>query len=259
MDNSPLLKRPAAGKFGGYTMYAASGAAQAIADDIILAADAGGAITATATQAVTVSQSANAALLIAGTAAQSVAIVQAASGALAVQGTESANVLVAQSAAGTLAIQGSGEQAVTIQQSATGAGESEPQAAASSGVARLIAAQDWYWNPKPAIVMPFVGMPRPEARKTATAPVAQPKPQTFDLLEALSEAERETVDAESKLRVVDQAAAQVVDALRRMAKVATLEKQAVQLDVVREAKKRAAIRKRIQAEDEMIIMALLAA
>lgn len=129
----------------------------------------------------------------------------------------------------------------------------------SSGVARLIAAQDWYWNPKPAVVTPFAGMPKPEARKTATAPVAQPKPQTFDLLEALSEAERETVDAESKLRVVDEAAAQVVDALRRMAKVAALEKQAVQLDVVREAKKRAAIRKRIQAEDEMIIMALLAA
>ena len=47
--------------------------------------------------------------------------------------------------------------------------------------------------------------------------------------------------------------------LERLATVERLETELSELDIEREKRKRAAIRKRIQREDEMIIMALLAA
>ncbi len=121
--SSGLIKRPSVGAFGRYTIASKSGALQAIADDIILDAEASGAVTGSATQSVVVLQSAAGSLAIVGTASKNVVVLQSASAALAINGTASQTVTVAQAATGELAsapIFGGGAGVVFVTQSAAG-------------------------------------------------------------------------------------------------------------------------------------------
>ena len=263
---SPLiLKRPASGRFGGYSYLAKSGAAQAIADDIIFESVTAGAYTLTVNPA-TVAVAGSLVALRRGL------MLSALPGTVAVTGQTVglSRVGLLTVLPGSVAITG---QSVTTQVarrlvvlpalvSATGqsVGMSVTQSAAqaSSGVRRMQSAG--YWSPDTPYVV-SLGFEAKKAEPAEPAKVEKPRPKPpsapVDLLAGLTEVERRTAQAEVSVRT--DAASELTVVHQRLQRVADLEKKVAALDVETQKMKRAALRKRIEREDEMIIIALLAA